>query len=198
MPLRTRSRDYLSGVHPFIRVGDELELIQPHASQADWLLRVFQTHRADFRPRFPWIDQFQTDVRVRAFLYDAERYNQGGQRLTLFVRHRDELVGSLAFVRMDSANRTAEIGFWLVQNARGRGLMTDCCRTLLRHGFGPLQLHRVFLQTQTDNAVVFRLANRLGFRHEGTLREAALVNGAYTDLAVFGLLKSEFLAPAAT
>lgn len=175
-----------------MQVRNDLALVRPCTDHADWLLEVFRSHREEFTPRFPWIGQFQTPTRVRAFLFDAERYNQGGQRLTLFIRHRGNLVGSLALVKVDRANRAAELGFWLVRDARGRGIMTDCCRTLLRHAFGPLQLHRLYLQTQTDNVAVFQLAERLGFRHEGTLREAALVDGAFSDLVVFGLIRGDF------
>ena len=53
-------------------------------------------------------------------------------------------------------------------------------------------MHRVELQTTTNNTRSRSVAQRLGFTQEGVLREAAMFPGGPSDVVVYGLLASEW------
>lgn len=55
-------------------------------------------------------------------------------------------------------------------------------------------LNRVEVRTDPRNAASRRLLLRLGFHHEGTLRETRYLDGRYTDDLVLGLLCREWQA----
>ena len=88
------------------------------------------------------------------------------------------------------------MGYWLDAGFEGRGLVTRAVTAVLDHAFGPLGLHRVELQTTTDNTRSLRVAERLGFTQEGVLREAAAFPGERRDVVVHGLLAREWHKPA--
>jgi RimJ/RimL family protein N-acetyltransferase len=76
--------------------------------------------------------------------------------------------------------------------ARGRGLGTSAVRQLLACAFRERGLHRVMVHVFTTNAPAIRLYERTGFRHEGVLRQAAVIDERRVDIAVMGILASEF------
>ena len=64
-------------------------------------------------------------------------------------------------------------------------------RTICRFGFDHVNLHRITLFVNADNAQAIRAYEKVGFRHEGRLREEAFVHGARMDDLVMGLLSGE-------
>lgn len=86
----------------------------------------------------------------------------------------------------------AEVGLTLAPAAHGQGYATEAGRALVAHAFSVLQLHRLHAGTDPRNLAVTRLLARLGFRHEGTLREAYEHRGEWADEALHALLASEW------
>lgn len=103
-----------------------------------------------------------------------------------------ELAGEALLWSVDAHNRMAHIGMSLRPSARGRGLGADAVGVLCRYGFVVLGLQRLQLETLADNEPMIRAAVRCGFTHEGTLRKAAWVLGAFADEVVYGQLASEY------
>ncbi len=57
--------------------------------------------------------------------------------------------------------------------------------------FDDLESPRVEIRTEPENVASVRVAERLGFRHEGTLRHVGHRRGGPIDLALFALLADE-------
>jgi RimJ/RimL family protein N-acetyltransferase len=60
--------------------------------------------------------------------------------------------------------------------------------------FETLDLLRVEMTTTPDNPVVPKLAGRLGFTYEGTLRKRAVERAQRVDVLWFGVLREEWTA----
>lgn len=104
-----------------------------------------------------------------------------------------EAIGLAVVVSDRPEARSAELSLLIGEPERwGRGLGTDALRTLLEACFGGWNLHRVWLRSEAGNARAHRLYARCGFRREGTLREAAFLDGRFEDVLVFGLLAGEW------
>ena len=63
---------------------------------------------------------------------------------------------------------------------------------MLDWAFDTLDLNRVQAETDTRNLASARVLEKLGFLHEGTLREDCIVNGEVSDSHVFGLLRRQW------
>jgi RimJ/RimL family protein N-acetyltransferase len=99
-----------------------------------------------------------------------------------------ELAGSAILWGIDQHNRSAHVGISLRPAFRGRGLGTDTLRVLCGYAFRTRGLHRLSLETLSDNLAMIAAAESAGFQREGVFREAAWVEGDFLDEVVFGLL----------
>ena len=100
----------------------------------------------------------------------------------LVVQNREQLQAYLpAVVCLASADDAAAY------------LERACVRAVLAHAIKVLQLNRIELQCAAGNRASMALAGRLGFAHEGVLRQAECLNGVFVDLHVYGLLRADFV-----
>ena len=104
----------------------------------------------------------------------------------------DELAGDALLWGVDQHNRSAHLGLAMLPSFRGRGLGTDVVRVLCHYGFVVLGLHRIQIETLTDNEAMIRIAQRVGFRREAVHRHASWVMGEFLDDLVLGLLAREW------
>lgn len=125
------------------------------------------------------------------FLGDVERGWADGSMLTWSLRWDGRLVGMLGLDIQPV--RSAEIGWWLAPEARGRGLMTRAVAAVVDHGLDPdgVGLDRVFWQAFVGNEGSRRIAERVGFRVEGTVRGHGIQRGVRRDSWVGTLLRSD-------
>ena len=100
-------------------------------------------------------------------------------------------VGSASLFGFDSFARHAEAGISLVPEARGRGIGTAAILQLVEFGFLRRNLRRIHLQAIASNAGALWSCQKAGFVVEGRLRKHGWVRGAYKDIVLIGILRSE-------
>lgn len=93
--------------------------------------------------------------------------------------------------------QSAEIGFWTAPGARGRGVATDAARLVVDWGFDPegLDLAVISWVAYVGNWGSRRVAWKLGFRVEGTIRRHGVQRGRRRDSWVGTLLPQDPRVP---
>lgn len=112
-----------------------------------------------------------------------------GSSLTWAIRVDGHLVGMVGLAREDAGS--AEIGYWLAPGHRGRGLMSRAVALVLDAAFGPLALDRVSWRAYVGNGPSRAVAERAGFRVEGTIRGGGVQRGVRRDEWVGTLLRTD-------
>ncbi|MFJ3722801.1 GNAT family N-acetyltransferase [Streptomyces sp. NPDC090045] len=102
------------------------------------------------------------------------------------------LVGTVTLWGIDDHNRSAHIGLGLRPSSRGKGYGTDVVAVMCHYGFVVRGLHRLAIETLSDNAAMLRAAERNGFVREGVLRSSAWVMGEFLDDVLLGLLAQDW------
>jgi RimJ/RimL family protein N-acetyltransferase len=92
---------------------------------------------------------------------------------------------------------SAEIGFWLAAETRGAGLMTKAVRLVVENAFDPggLGLDRLLWRAQVGNWPSRKVAWRLGFRFDGTVRSEIVQRDQRHDAWVATLLATDKWEP---
>jgi len=104
-------------------------------------------------------------------------------------------IGNIGLEQINWKDRSAELGIVIGEKSQwGKGYGTDAIRALLGLGFRELNLHRIFLRVDADNARGIRCYEKAGFQLEGTFRDAVFREGIYHDQHVMSVLDSEFVA----
>lgn len=118
--------------------------------------------------------------------------NSDRKDLTFAIYVDDEFAGLIGLKDTDLLNRKTEIGYWLTSQFQHRGIMTKCCFKLMDYCFNVLKMNRIQLKAGVGNKKSRAVAERLGFKFEGVEREGELLTHGFIDLAVYGILQSEF------
>ncbi len=103
-----------------------------------------------------------------------------------------ELAGTVG-VRIESRdNRQASYGCAIARAHWGKGLAYEASHRLLDYGFSALPIHRIYAETNGENKRARLLAEHLGMRLEGELRQNRFFRGRWWDTAIYAILKDEW------
>ena len=104
-------------------------------------------------------------------------------------------VGTVGLTHIDSRNRRAEWGRFLIgdSSSHGKGFGSEAIYLSLKYAFLDLRLERVYLEVYNWNEPAKSLYEKIGFKFEGIYRSHVYSGGRFHDVAVYGLLRSEFL-----
>lgn len=138
----------------------------------------------------PWTERARADRFIAACRQIEEEGS--GARVAMERASDGTFVGWCGLTMWNPAYRSASLGYCLEEAAWGRGYATEAARAVLGWAFEALDLNRVQAETDTRNLASARVLEKLGFVHEGTLREDCVVNGDVSDSWVFGLLEREW------
>lgn len=175
-----------------LRVDEELELRPFEMRDAQALNDVIARNRDHLRRWLGWVASGSSLEDTRAFIARAQRQLAAGNGFQLGVWRHGELVGTVGLHYLDRATRSTEVGYWLDQEAEGRGVMTRAVRGLCRALFDELGLNRVEIRCDPRNTRSRAVPERLGFQQEGILRQAGEREGELFDHVVYGLLREDW------
>lgn len=141
----------------------------------------------------PWLkDRERTIERTREFIRrNLKQFAESGG-FGICIWYKGEMAGQIEYNYFDWNNRKTEIGFWLGESFQGKGLITKSCRVLINHAFDELKLNRVEMHCGVENQKSRRIAEKLGFKEEGVIRQSAWLHDRFVDYVIYGMLSSEW------
>ncbi len=191
------SRAWDAPAFPFERVDireRELWLRPLLAADACTLFRLIDAERERLGRWLPWVDETRTERDSARFIADATEERRRRRSLVLAICVDGTVVGTIGLHYVEWFDRSAELGYWIAAGAEGRGYVTRAAHAVLGFAFGAVGLHRIVVRCAVGNERSERVAERLGMRREGLLREAHFVGGKFLDQHLFALLRHEYSA----
>ncbi|MFG2503384.1 GNAT family N-acetyltransferase [Streptomyces sp. NPDC048441] len=175
-----------------ISLGEDAELrpIEP------WQAEEFLTHIDRAREYAgPWVPLTVnvTDLesaRERLQAYADKQAADTGRMYGIWLA--DTLVGSVFFRIFETATESCEVGVWLEPSAAGRGLVSRASRVLIDWAVDVRGMHRVEWLVSSLNKPSIAVAERLGMRKDGVLRESFPWQGVRHDMEVWSVLAPEW------
>ena len=174
-----------------LRADERTNLRRFTNADAPALFALIERNRAHLRRWLPWVDAVREVAHIAGFLGGVQSRAAEGTSLELAIEHDGQLAGVSGFRSLDSNNRSGELGYWLREDFGGRGIMTSCCRALVRHGFESLGLNRISLGAAVENTRSRRVAERLGFSLEGVQRDGEWLYDHFVDVAIYSILRRD-------
>ncbi|MCC6180979.1 MAG: GNAT family N-acetyltransferase [Bacteroidia bacterium] len=88
-------------------------------------------------------------------------------------------------------HKKAEIGFWLLTEFWGQGIMKEVMPVICNYGFNNLNLHRIEGLVESDNLNCKNAMQKLNFNYEGTMKDCEIKNGKFISLDIYAMLRNE-------
>ncbi|MFE0106833.1 GNAT family N-acetyltransferase [Streptomyces sp. NPDC059009] len=103
----------------------------------------------------------------------------------------DALLGRVALRQISLSDGRAEVAYWTVPPARGRGIAPRAVTALTHWAFHEIGLHRLELTHATGNEASCRVAHKTGFTAEGTKRSALLHEDGWHDMHLHARVRDD-------
>jgi RimJ/RimL family protein N-acetyltransferase len=100
------------------------------------------------------------------------------------------VLGGVTLRHFDPMRHSVEVGYWLFEHARGRGIATRAVRAVVRESFAS-GLWRVEAYVRVGNDASDRVLERAGFTREGVKRRYLRHGGQRVDATIYSLLADE-------
>jgi RimJ/RimL family protein N-acetyltransferase len=101
-------------------------------------------------------------------------------------------VGSIHASALNRRAGAFKYGIFVEREHRRFGYATEAVLLVLKYYFGELRYQKCTVTVHSNNESSIALHERLGFRHEGTLRRMVYAGGRYFDLHYYGLTREEW------
>ena len=122
------------------------------------------------------------------FVRQAEESWAQGRSWPFTIFFEDEAGGMVELFHLRPVLRIGELGYWLRSDLWGQGLMTEAASAVAAAGFERAGLNRIEVRPGVDNQASIRVAEKIGCRREGRLRESALGGDGFYDTYMYALL----------
>jgi [ribosomal protein S5]-alanine N-acetyltransferase len=144
--------------------------------------------RGDFFPR----NIASQPAFVRAFTETG--FWEKNEGMLLVVDADDAILGHVEFFRTVDYLDELELSYILYSTKhRGKGVMTEAVALITRYLFETKPTNRIRLVIHPDNVPSRRLAEKCGYRHEGTARGAWYNNGRHQDVEIYAILHDDVI-----
>jgi diamine N-acetyltransferase len=169
-------------------------------------IRLRGVEKSDIPKSYEWINDPEVNAGLavdlpmsmtdeEVWFEKAGKREQAEKPMTIEARDGDgwKLIGNCGVFNIEWTHRAAELGIMIGdKSAWDKGYGTETMELLLQHGFETLNLNRVYLRVYSTNPRAIRAYQKAGFVLEGTLRQGVYKHGAYADIHVMSVLRSEW------
>jgi len=137
----------------------------------------------------PWMGSGLTPTTLRhaeSLIETFEQQRKIGYGITYLLMWNEQCLGMGLLNYIHPVHLNANLGLWLVPEARGRGLAVKLCERLIEIARQPLGLNRLEYFTLPENQASIKLAHAIGAKKEALCKRRILNQ----DALLFSLLLS--------
>jgi ribosomal-protein-serine acetyltransferase len=171
-----------------ISVDSQIKLELTNDSQVDALFVAIRDNREHLSKFLPWVEYMQFRENLYNYIKTSENLIDQQKETSFAIFFEGSLVGRVGLHHLDMHNKIGSIGYWIIREAEGKGIITKSCKVLVNYGFKELGLNRIEIKAALFNIKSQAIPERLNFKKEGILRQAELVNDEYLDLVLYSKL----------
>lgn len=106
-------------------------------------------------------------------------------------RKNGEFAGGVGINQINRAHNFANLGYWVKTAEAGKGIATTATKFAVLFGFRELKFTRLEILTALENKVSQRVAEKVGAKREGILRNRLLFHRHPLDAVLFALIPED-------
>lgn len=176
-----------------INISEKIKLELTSKKHSEALFTVVDNNREHLSVFLPWVNNMKSVGDFGNYINNCELLYRQSKDVSFVIIYNEQPVGRIGLHQINLQNKNASIGYWLTKAVEGKGIITNSCKQIVAYGFKELGLHRIEIKAASENFKSQAIPEKLGFKKEGILREAELVNNKFLDLYVYSILKTEWI-----
>jgi RimJ/RimL family protein N-acetyltransferase len=184
----------------FDELAGERVLVRPYrVEDAEALREAVEESREHIRAWLPFADAHQTIEETRDWITHtiAQWLLRENMGTGVFLREDGAFLGGLGLHIRSWEIGFFEIGYWLRASAEGHGYMREAVSLLIEFAARDLLASRLEIRCDARNARSAAVAESLGFKREGHIRNGLHTpTGGMRDTLIFGLVPGDPAWPA--
>jgi len=175
-----------------IQVNSDIQLVVPTNNQIKEIVQAVNLPD-NYKSISPFIDWLYTGDPIKK-IRRRKKLSKKGESLPLVILFKGDLAGFCRIIEVSKKHQKAELGYFVLDGFRKKGIASAVASALVDFCFNNLNLNRVELCIDPSNKSSIKLAKKLGFTLEGTLRQSfySEVNNKLIDDQIWSMLKSEY------
>ena len=125
-------------------------------------------------------------------MINAKIDNNEGINWAITIKGNPRLIGIIGHYRIQPHNYRAEIGYMILPEYYGQGIVTEAIKEVVRFGFEEMNLHSIEAIIDPNNLASERVLQKNGFVKEAHILENEFFDGRFIDTVIYSLLKRNF------
>ena len=165
---------------------------QPDMKTAEMIFASIDKCRETFLPWLGWVKNTHSPSHSLEFLQNVDKDWNDHKQFVYAICLDSAFIGLISILNVAWQHKRAEIGYWLDTDYTGKGLMSEAV-TLVEKELFANDFNRIVIHTDVLNLKSAKIPQRLGYTHEGILRQELYSepNNRFRDINVFSKLKSD-------
>ena len=133
----------------------------------------------------------EEDTMAHIALIDSKIEANEGINWAITLKNKPKLIGIIGHYRIKPENYRAEIGYMLLPEYHGKGIITEAIREVVKYGFEKMKLHSIEAIIDPKNYASEKVLQKNGFVKEAHLIENEYYEGRFLDTVIYSKLNKD-------
>ena len=130
----------------------------------------------------------EEDALAHIALIDSKIVANEGINWAITLKNNSKLIGIIGHYRIKPENYRAEIGYMLLPEYHGKGIITEAINVVVKYGFEKMKLHSIEAIIDPENYASEKVLQKNGFVKEAHLIENECYEGRFLDTVIYSKL----------
>ena len=121
-------------------------------------------------------------------MIDEKIDSNEGINWAITLKGNPKLIGIIGHYRIRPEHFRAEIGYMLLAEYQGKGIISEAIKEVVNYGFEVMKLHSIEAIIDPENFVSEKKKKKNGFVKEAHLKENEFYDGRFLDTVIYSIL----------
>jgi ribosomal-protein-alanine N-acetyltransferase len=121
-------------------------------------------------------------------MIDAKIESNEGINWAITYKDNPKLIGIIGHYRIKPEHFRAEVGYMLLPEYNGKGIISEAIKEVVNYGFSEMKLHSIEAIIDPENFGSERVLQKCGFVKEAHLKENEFYEGRFLDTVIYSIL----------
>jgi ribosomal-protein-alanine N-acetyltransferase len=133
----------------------------------------------------------EEDAMAHIAMIDEKIENNEGINWAITLKNDPKLIGIIGHSRIKPEHYRAEIGYMLLPEHHGKGIIVEAIKATVKFGFEIMKLHSIEAIIDPENLASEKVLQKSGFVKEAHFKENEYYEGRFLDCVIYSILNKD-------